>query len=434
MAVTAYLEVFPGSTFDPARGGRALFEAKSRLPPAWLLFFEASDFLSLTSKHDGSEYRVLRTGAQGAVARARGRLSALKPLLSEELEATLSSFVRAVEVACAPKGIRRAVGGEPTLVLNSHRYDAPRKQLEACARWFDEVIEHGVTKRLARRAEELFDPLDGLETADGVLDVADPDALCGWPLDAQWTPPEPPAPPLPDDASAGDLILARLWANPDDRALRLTCAKALTALRDPRGEFISIECGKDERAATWKRHDRLLERSRAQLSRPFTNARTFDRGLPLDVDWDGTTPPANHPAWSTVKCVRARTWFPALATVRVGCLAAPPEVLLAVDRPVSFTAVSLVHDELPGAFEALRSVERFPNLVAVFVDRAEVWLHQSAQQLVDERPTLHLRAGSADLSNPFAPMTEEEHRERVRRWANPGGPFLAGPRYDNGYR
>ena len=124
MGVTAFLECYGSEEFDPASGGTGLFSTKGLLPPAWFLFFDATDFASVRSNHDGSTYSLLRRPASPAVARAHERLEALKPHITPELDAALHSFLAAVEKACAPHN-------PGVLVFNTHRFETEMRNFFA---------------------------------------------------------------------------------------------------------------------------------------------------------------------------------------------------------------------------------------------------------------------------------------------------------------
>ena len=76
---------------------------------------------------------------------------------------------------------------------------------------------------------------------------------------------------------AKDASLARAWANPGDLAVRLACAKELTALGDLRGELVTLECTGKLTHRQLERHERLLRDERAHLSRGFGSDVEKDR-------------------------------------------------------------------------------------------------------------------------------------------------------------
>ncbi|TKC95844.1 hypothetical protein [Polyangium fumosum] len=438
MGVTAYLECYGSEDFDPASGGTGLFGTKGLLPPAWFLFFDAADFTSVRSKHDGSTYSLLRRPASQAAARAHERIEALKPHITPELDAVLRSFLAAVEKACTPCDLGEPLDHQRVLVFNTHRFESTRAELNACIGWFDAFAAKGYSARLATRAESIFDPCDGLDfdEDDRKLDVGDPDALCGWPSSVtDKAPPVVPKPPPPSaDASSLDAILARVWAHPADLDVRLACAKELSALGDPRGEFIPLDCAKKLTHRQLKRHEQLLDDAR--VHHPFSRARTFHQGLPVEVEWNAAPgdPLVGHPAWSTVESVIFSGPVALLPPVRQ--LQATPALLRAIDRPVPYVSICMSDDKDPAAWAALESTERFPNLVEVrVITPATVWLPEAGQRLITRRPSVRLHASSPLVPlPPLTPLTAEEHAARVARWANPPeARFAEGPRYDNGF-
>ncbi|MDI3288083.1 hypothetical protein [Polyangium sp. 15x6] len=335
----------------------------------------------MRSKHDGSTYSLLRRPAAPAAARARERLEALKPHITPELDAVLRSFLAAVEKACAPRGLGKLLDRQRVLVFNTHRFESTRAELIACIGWFDTFAAKGYSARLATRAESIFDPCDGLDfdEDDRKLDVGDPDALCGWPSSVtDWAPPVVPKPP--------------------------------------------------------ERHEKLLADER--VHRPFRRARTFHRGLPVEVEWNAAPgdPLVGHPAWSTVESVIFSGPVALLPPVRQ--LQATPALIRAIDRPVPYVSICMSDDKDPAAWAALESTERFPNLVEVrVVAPATVWLPEAGQRLIARRPSVRLHAGSPLVPlPPLTPLTAEEHAARIARWTNPPeARFLEGPRYDNGF-
>ncbi|APR82038.1 Hypothetical protein A7982_07387 [Minicystis rosea] len=439
MGVTAYLERHDSESFDPASDGELLFETKSHLPPAWFLFFDAADFASIRSQHDGSAYTILRRPAASAVARARERLEALNPHITPELDTALRAFVAAVEKACAAVGLRELLDRPCVLVFNTHRFEPTRAELTACIKWFDAFAAKGYSDRLVSRTPALLDQGDGLDfdEDDRKLDLGDANALCGWPRRAERTRPEAPKPPPPiADAGSADAILARVWAHPEDLALRLACAKELTALGDLRGEFITLDCAENLTHRQIKRHERLLHDERPGLGRPFQRVRTFHRGLPVEVEWDAAAgdPLIGHPAWSIVESVIFSGPVALLPAVRQ--LQTTPALIRAIDRPVAYVSICMSDDTAPAAWAALESTERFPDLIEVRVAKpATVWLPEAGQRFIAKRPSVRVHSGSAVVPlRALAPLTAEEHATRVARWTNPPeGRFLAGPRYDNGF-
>ena len=451
MGVTAYLEVYRTAKLDPgADDGRVLFAAKGCLPAAWFLFFAPADFVKLRSDRDGSEYALLRCPREEGVERAIARVAALRAHASDEMAAQLASFVDVVARSSAARWHDKVRGAKPVLVLNSHRFEATRAQLTACAKWFDDVCAKGPTAQLVKRADEIFDPCDGFEVEDKQLEVADVDVLFGGPGDGVTWQPEAAAPSEPEPSTAGgaasaDAVLARVWAKPDDLGVRVQAAAELTALGDVRGEFIKLACNDKLSARDERRHDKLLESSREELGKPFRSVVMFHRGFPLEVEWDATRDAAlaGHPAWATVQSVRYSGPAQLLgdaALARVARLHASPELIREIaagGRPVRFRSICMRTDRDAAAWQALASKEVFPDLVEVVVtDQLAVWLPPAAQELVQQRPELHLHAGSPSLPmRPLAPMTSEEHAQRVARWTTPPpGPFRAGPRYDNTFR
>jgi hypothetical protein len=441
MGVTAYLEVYGAASFDPgASTSRVLFAAKGLLPPAWFLFFAPDDFVKLRSARDGSDYTLLRCARAKGIERARHRLAALRP----HDVAQLGAFVDAVERGSTPRLLGKLFGDKSVLVLNSHRFEASRAQLTGCAKWFDDVAVNGPTTKLIMRAEELFDPLDGLELVENRIEVADVDALCGHPGDGvTWIPIAEQAPPQPKPTADAAAALASVWARPDDLDVRVKCGIALAKLGDPRGDFIVLDCNEARSARDDRRHEKLLDSSRDHLSKPFSAAVMFHHGFPLEVEWDGDPSLAGHAAWSTVKSLRyrgpaAQLCVPALA--RVERLHASPELvreIAAHGKPVGFRSICMNTDRDADAWQALESRDVFPDLVEIHVvDPIATWLPQAAQALIRARPELHVNTGSPSLPmRPLAPMSAEEHAQRIARWTTPPpGPFLAGPRYDNGFR
>ncbi|MFE8598528.1 hypothetical protein [Archangium violaceum] len=439
MGTTAYLERYDSESFDPALGGRQLFVTKSVLPSAWFLFFDAADFVSVRSQHDDSVYTLFRRPAASAVARARERLETLNPHITPELDTALRSFLATVEKACAPGVSRKRLERPRVLVFNTHRFESTRAELTACIQWFDALAATGYSELLASRTPSLLDLEDGLEfdEDDRKLDLGDPDALRGWPCgEAPVRPVAPKPPPPTSDASSADSILARVWAHPEDLALRLACAKELTALGDPRGEFITLDCAENLTHRQRKRHERLLYDERPRLARPFQRVRTFHHGLPVEVEWNGAPgdPLVGHPAWSIVESVIFSGPVTLLPAVRQ--LQTTPELIRAINRPVPYVSICMSDDQDPAAWAALESTQLFPNLIEVCVEKpATLWLPEAGQRFMAQRPSVRLHSGSAVVPlPPLTPLTAEEHAARVARWTNPpAARFLAGPRYDNGF-
>ena len=444
MGVTAYLELYGSSSFDPgSANSKVLFGAKSMLPVAWFVFFAPEDFVSLKSASDGSVYTLLRCEATAGIARARRRLAALRPQSSPELDETLGSFVDAVERASAPRLLGKLLGRKSVLVLNSHRMESTRATLTGCAKWFDQAADK-LTARLFKRVGDLLDGCEGLELLDGQLDVGDPDHLCGGSMDGIWKAPDAQAPVLAP-ANSVDAARARVWAQPDDLEVRRRCGAELTALGDPRGELITLACSENLSARAEKRLDRLFDSLRDRLGEPFTNVVMFHHGFPIEVEWNArdNDPLVGHPAWSTVQSVRYRGPAPLLhdrVLAHVYRLHATPELLrelAALGQPVAVRSICLRTDRDADAWRALASTTVFPDLREVWVtDPLAVWLPEPVQQLIRARPAHHVNTGSPSVPiQPLPPMTIEEHQARLARWTTPPpGPFLAGPRYDNGFR
>jgi hypothetical protein len=155
------------------------------------------------------------------------------------------------------------------------------------------------------------------------------------------------------------------------------------------------------------------------------------------VEWNAAPgdPLVGHPAWSTVESVVFTGPVELLPAVRQ--LQATPALVRAIDRPVPYVSICMSDDKDPAAWAALESTERFPNLVEVRVAApANIWLPEAGQRLIERRPSLRLHTDPPLVPlAPLTPLTAEEHAARVARWTNPPqARFLAGPRYDNGFR
>ena len=118
-----------------------------------------------------------------------------------------------------------------------------------------------------------------------------------------------------------DLLLARVYAHPEDDAARLVLADHLLEQGDPLGEFITLQCSAQPDEVRIRellaRHGEAWQAPLGPLIRP--EATRFERGFPVAVrmsfarqEW-----PAPGPAWGTVREIdgalavtpRASGWF-----------------------------------------------------------------------------------------------------------------------------
>lgn len=118
-----------------------------------------------------------------------------------------------------------------------------------------------------------------------------------------------------------DMLLARVYAHPDDDAARLVLADHLLEQGDPLGEFIMLQCAARPDGA---RIRELLSRHEVAWQAPLGplirhKATRFERGFPVAVrlSFAGQEWPAPGPAWGTVREIdgalmvtpRAAGWF-----------------------------------------------------------------------------------------------------------------------------
>lgn len=471
MGMTAYLELYRSTDFDPAHGSTLLFTIKNHLPFGWFLFFDAGDFRSLKSKRDGSTYTVLQKDKAAAVARARQRLATLGPVFDEELGPVLHAFVRSVE---ASRG--------SVLVLNSHRFESSREDLVAPLEFVDSLTT-ATPDDACEEGAELFDLGVTFSTEEGKLVVFldEKGGVTGWPeaaAEIAWfeqsvvTEPTSVSPaaggalgrfvrgltsrfgrkeapvatvtPAPSPTRAEEAI-ARVWAAPDSKEARRVCADELLTLGDPRGEIFAM-LGSDvelsERAE--RKLSRLVEEHRALLEGPFVGMRTMlEGGFPSRVTLPRVPTRAllEHPAWATVHTIHLSgesevLLHPNLARVRRVLLrSADVGALARAGKPLPFRSVALVDEHTPEAFLSLASRTVFPELVEVWVKSFGVWLPPAAERLLETRPEVAVRGASYephDDPRALMPLTEEQQAQRRARWNAPAqGAQLAGKRFDN---
>jgi hypothetical protein len=112
------------------------------------------------------------------------------------------------------------------------------------------------------------------------------------------------------------------------------------------------------------------------------------------------------------------------------------EELLALKLSLPFRSIG-VSGGTNSEWLALTSVETLPALVEVFGAGGQgvhgLSLSEGAQRLIAERPDVHVRKSSLPFE-ALQPMSAEEHAKRLRRWTDPPGPYIAGPRFDDGWR
>lgn len=447
------LEAYPSPKFDPGDPETTiLFEVKRALPLGWFLFFEVADFKRLGSRHDESDYTLLVHERSRAAELARARLSAIEKHCSADLCTAFEGLIGSV-----------AASKQSTLVLNSHRLEASRAELTAPIKWIESLAKKGLTERLVDSGNDLFDDCEGVffeadDDADDedalVVKLGEVHGVTGWPISAKktrWyeklTGPQPTAAEETEETpreSASALLLS-VWSKPDEDGVREVCADALTEAGDPRGEFISLQCLEDRSEKQDRRMAKLLQAHRASFSLPFQGEVSFRRGFADEVQWSPTTaddPLVGHPAWSTVRTLEfsgpvALLDHPSLAHVaRLRASSSLVSEMAASGVQWKFRSIAIrssLTDEDRRAFSSLRS---FPGLVEVCASGEGFGgfiLSMAGQRLVEARRELNVRLRPMPLKN-LAPLSAEEHAERLRWWVDPPGKFLAGPRFDDGWR
>lgn len=434
--MTAYLEIHPTEPVAPSSKSAVLvFETKTWIPFAWYLFFEPDDFASIGPKDNRST--VLKRSLEPAIELARRRTSALRGFFTPELATLLDHFIGSV--AASAKGI---------LVLDSYRLEATRSELVAPLKWLA-AFEKAPGPRHLARGETLFGDGEGLSFEDednesegpaiGVWEVG---RVTGWPVGAKeisWFDKQDEGPVAPEASAQSVAALASVWAQPDDPGVRRACGERLTALGDPRGDFIALQCREALTAKQERQVDKLLELH--DFRAPFDRAHvSFEKGFAAKVSFQSAPPVelVGHPAWSTVHTVEAYgavslLAHPVMRAQRI--IVAAPDVLALAKAGVAlpFKSICFGEDHAPETWSALASTAAFPELVEVFIKTFSVWLSAGAQMLLEARPTISVRTGqtpSVDIDRLRA-LTAEEHAARLARWKNPPGPLLAGPRADN---
>ncbi len=442
MGLRAHLELHPRRSLLNAMGlfgDKVLFEKKGTLPFAWFLFFAPEDF---NPRNKGSS--TLSVEASSGVERARERLALLRLNASAPLMRVLERFVELV-----------ASAGPGRLVLNTADLDSSKAELTLPLTWLADQRGTRLSKRALEQAERLFGEgiawgaVDEPNADLSTIDLDDAGEVVGFPLSARHqdvlTAGEDrevisPRRAAPDESAQA---IAAVLANPDDLAARLVCADLLTALGDPRGEFILLQCqGHRLTMKQEKRLDKLQRSLGPELEAPFSPAQiTFENGFAARARFD--SPPESIPKpddlWKTVHTLELRGAPSMLsapvfrAVKRVHLDASDVPSLADAGRPVPFRSICFGRDHTAETWQALHSVTLFPELVEVGVeDSISVWLPEGAKELIHRRPGMRVRSDELDPAE-LRLLTAAEDAERRAKWDAPGrGSQLPGARFDNG--
>jgi len=388
--------------------------------------------------------------AAEGVERARRRLAFLRADASAPLMRVLEHFVEVV-----------ASAGAGQLALNSADLDCAKNELTPPLTWLGGHDGARLTRRDLERAEQLFgegiawgasDEPDADPTTMDLEDVEDAGEVVGYPLGAEHqgvlTAGEDREPLTPKRASKDESAqaIAAVLAHPDDLATRLVCADLLTALGDPRGEFIVLQSRAHLTAKQHKRLDKLTEFLGPELKAPFAPARvTLENGFAAIVHYPDPphAVPGEHDGWKTVHTLELRR-APAMlyAAVfrrvqRVLFDANDVTALADLGRPVPFRSVCFEGTHTAETWKALGLVSIFPALVEARVDASlSVWLPEGAKALIRLRPGVRVRSHTPNelALSELRLLTAEEDAERRARWDAPGrGAQLPGARFDNGW-